>query len=139
MIISDAGSALGYRTTPIGWVLRALVSAHLLAAVGQPVLAGVYLTGDFDALRWHAIGANLVSSIGYLQLAAGVAGWVRLRLAWPLWTTLVVVAAETVQYVAGSDGALWLHIPLGVMVVTAVVVQFLAAWRQPLRREPRDA
>jgi hypothetical protein len=38
------------------------------------------------------------------------------------------------------DGALWLHIPLGVMIVAAVVLQFIAAWRQPLlQAETRHA
>jgi hypothetical protein len=121
-------------------VFRAVVSAHVAAIAGQPVFAGVYLTGDFDGLLWHAVGADVVSSIGYLQVIAAIAVWVRLRQAWPFLATMAVVAAETVQYFAGLDGALWLHIPLGVMTVAGVVVQFIAAWRQPvLRWETRHA
>jgi hypothetical protein len=137
---SSPGSAVVHRTTPTGWVFRVVVSAHVAAIAGQPVLAGVYLTGDFDGLRWHAVGADVVSSIGYLQVIAAIAVWVRLRQAWPFLATMAVVAAETVQYFAGLDGALWLHIPLGVMTVAGVVVQFIAAWRQPvLRWETRHA
>jgi hypothetical protein len=137
---SSPGSAAVHRTTPTGWVFRAVVSAHVAAIAGQPVLAGVYLTGDFDGLRWHAVGADVVSSIGYLQVIAAIAVWVRLRQAWPFLATMAVVAAETVQYFAGLDGALWLHIPLGVMTVAGVVVQFIAVWRQPvLRWETRHA
>jgi hypothetical protein len=137
---SSPGSAAVHRTTPTGWVFRAVVSPHVAAIAGQPVLAGVYLTGDFDGLRWHAVGADVVSSIGYLQVIAAIAVWVRLRQAWPFLATMAVVAAETVQYFAGLDGALWLHIPLGVMTVAGVVVQFIAAWRQPvLRWETRHA
>ncbi|MEW2382156.1 hypothetical protein AB0873_08685 [Micromonospora sp. NPDC047707] len=127
------------RTGRAGWVLRAVVSAHVVAIVGQPVFAGVYLTGDFDSLRWHVVGADVVTSIGYLQVIAAVVVWVRLRQVWPFLATTAVVAAETVQYLAGLDGALWLHIPLGVMTVAALVVQFIAVWRRPLlRREARD-
>ncbi|MFI7637348.1 hypothetical protein [Nonomuraea sp. NPDC049400] len=127
-------------TTPTGWTLRAVVSAHVVAIVGQPVFAGVYLTGDYDSLRWHAVGADAVTSIGYLQAVVAIVVWVRLRQAWPFLATTAVVAAETVQYFAGLEGALWLHIPLGVMTVAALVVQFVAVWRQPLlRREARDA
>jgi hypothetical protein len=112
----------------------------MVAIVGQPVFAGVYLTGDFDSLRWHAIGADVVTSIGYLQVIAAILVWVRLRRASPFLATMAVVAAETAQYFAGLDGALWLHIPLGVMTVAALVVQFIAVWRQPiLRREAGDA
>ncbi|MEV0621956.1 hypothetical protein AB0I81_52160 [Nonomuraea sp. NPDC050404] len=135
-----AGSAIAPRTRPVEWAFRAVVSAHLVAIAGQPVFAGVYLTGDFDSLRWHAIGADVVTSIGYLQMITAIVVWVRLRQAGPFLVTALVVAAETVQYFAGLEGALWLHIPLGVMTVAALVVQFIAVWRRPLaRREARDA
>ncbi|MGZ0153498.1 hypothetical protein ACXJJ3_40975 [Kribbella sp. WER1] len=116
-----------------GWVLRGLVAAHLVAIFAQPVFAGVYLSGDFDGLRMHAMGANIATSIGYLQLIAAVVVWVRLRQVWPFVATLGVVAAETVQYFAGQDGALWLHIPLGVVTIAAVVLMFVAIWRQPVK------
>ncbi|MEU6782181.1 hypothetical protein ABZ912_23505 [Nonomuraea angiospora] len=120
--------------------LRAVVSAHVVAIVGQPVFAGVYLTGDFDGLRWHAIGADVVTSIGYLQVIVAIVVWIRLRRVWPFLATTAAVAAETVQYFAGLDGALWLHIPLGVMTVVTLVVLFIAVWSRPLsRREVRDA
>jgi hypothetical protein len=123
-----------------GWVLRGVVSAHLLAAVGQPVFAGVYLSGDFDGLRMHAVGADIVTSLGYLQVVAAAVVWVRLRQVWPFVASLGVVVAETVQYFAGQDGALWLHLPLGVMTVAAVVVLFISVWRQPVvRREVEHA
>ena len=140
MAFSSPGSVAVHRTTPTGWVFRAVVSAHVAAIAGQPVFAGVYLTGDFDGLRWHAVGADVVTSIGYLQVIVAIVVWVQLRQAWPFAATSAVVAAETVQYFAGLDGALWLHIPLGVMTVAAVVLQFIAAWRQPLlQAETRHA
>jgi hypothetical protein len=138
--VSSPGSAAVHPTTPTGWMFRAVVSAHVAAIAGQPVFAGVFLTGDFDGLRWHAAGADVVSSIGYLQVIVAIAVWVRLRRAWPFLATMAVVAAETVQYFAGLGGALWLHIPLGVMTVAAVVVQFIDAWRRPvLQAETRHA
>lgn len=128
------------RTMPVGWVFRAVVSAHVAVIAGQPVFAGVYLTGDYDGLRWHAVGADVVTSLGYAQLIAAVLVWVRLRQVWPFAATTAVVAAETVQYFAGLDGALWLHVPLGVMTVAALVVQFVDVWRRPfLRREAANA
>ncbi|WAL68394.1 hypothetical protein ORV05_11685 [Amycolatopsis cynarae] len=118
-----------------GGVMRALVTAHLVAIFGQPVFAGMYLGGDFDGLRWHAAGANVVTSLGYLQLIAAIVVWVRLRQAWPLFATLAVVAAETVQYFAGLDGTLWLHLPLGVSTIAGLVVLFIAVWRRPAHRQ----
>lgn len=128
------------RTTPTGWMLRAVVSAHAVAIAGQPVFAGVYLSGDFDSLRRHAVGADVVTSLGYLQVIVAIMVWVRLRQIRPFLATTAVAAAETAQYFAGLDGALWLHLPLGVTTVAALVVQFIAVWRRPLlRREARDA
>jgi len=132
--INSPGSTPVHRTTPIEWAFRAVVSAHVVVIVGQPVFAGVYLTDDFDSLRWHATGADVVTSIGYLQVIVAIMVWLRLRQAWPFLATTAVVVAETVQYFAGLDGALWLHIPLGVMTVAALVVQFVAAWRHPVPR-----
>ncbi|MGI5129338.1 hypothetical protein ACQEVB_21205 [Pseudonocardia sp. CA-107938] len=116
-------------------VMRALVSAHVVAILAQPVFAGVYLSGDFDGLSWHAIGADVVTSIGYLQLIAAVVVWVRARRAWPFLATLAVVTAETVQYFAGLDGALWLHFPLGVLTIAGLVLLFVAVWQQPTSRQ----
>lgn len=132
-----ARSATARRTTPTGWALRAVVSAHMVAIVGQPVFAGVYLSGDYDALGWHAAGANIVTSLGYLQVIAALVVWIRLRDSRPFLATSAVVAAETVQYFAGMAGALWLHLPLGVMTIAALVVQFIDVWRRPMSRRPQ--
>jgi hypothetical protein len=118
------------------WVIRALASAHTAAIVGQPVFAGVYLSGDYDGLRWHAAGADVVTTVGYLQLVAAIALWVRARRAWPFLATLALDAAETVQYFAGLDGALWLHVPLGVATIAGLVVLFIALWRPIRPRRP---
>ncbi|WP_103351336.1 hypothetical protein [Amycolatopsis sp. CA-128772] len=119
------------KTPPAGWALRAVTAAHVVAIAGQPVFAGVYLSGDYDGLRLHLAGADVVSSIAVLQLVVAGVGWVRLRSAWPFLGTLALVAAETVQYFAGLDGALWLHLPLGVLTIVALVVLTIAVWRRP--------
>jgi hypothetical protein len=141
MTILTAPSDAAHRTRPAWWVLRAVVSAHVVAIVDQPVFAGVYLSGDYDGLRLHEVGANVVTSIGYLQLIVAIVVWVRLRQVRPFLATLAVVVAETVQYFAGMEGALWLHLPLGVLTVTGLVVQFIAVWRWPLpgRAKARNA
>jgi hypothetical protein len=137
----SARSDAAQKTRPAWWVLRAVVSAHVVAIVGQPVFAGVYLSGNYDGLRLHEVGANVVTSTGYLQLIAAIVVWVRLRRVRPFLATLAVVVAETVQYFAGMEGALWLHLPLGVLTVTGLVVQFIAVWRWPLspRAKVRNA
>ncbi|MGR6917681.1 hypothetical protein ACU635_25870 [[Actinomadura] parvosata] len=132
--MATVADSLRSATSPAGWTLRAVVSAHAVAIAAQPVFAGVYLTGDYDSLGRHALGADVVTSIGYVQVVVAIVVWVRLRRAWPFTGTAAIVAAETVQYFAGLDGALWLHLPLGVMTVAALVVQFIAVWRRPIGR-----
>ncbi|MDF3148117.1 MULTISPECIES: hypothetical protein [unclassified Streptomyces] len=130
--VGPARADAARRMSPGGRVLRGIVSAHVVAIFGQPVFAGIYLSGNFDGLLWHQVGADIVTSLGYLQLIAAIVVWVRLRLAWPCLSTLTLVAAETVQYFAGMDGALWLHLPLGVMTIVGIVVQFIAVWIRPI-------
>ena len=128
------------RTRPSGWAFRIIVTAHLLAIAAQPVFAGVYLSGDFDSLGWHEADANAATTIGYVQLVAAIVVLARLHQRWPLAPSIAIVIAETVQYFAGMLGALWLHIPLGVIIVVAIVLQFIAVWRGPLgKREAADA
>ena len=44
------------------WPLRVVLTAHLLAVLAQPVLAGRFLTGDVDAIGWHAdVGSSLAA------------------------------------------------------------------------------
>jgi hypothetical protein len=135
--VRTARADAAHRTSLAGWVVRAIISAHLTAIVGQPVFAGVYLSGNFDGLRWHALGADVVTSLGYLQMITAAAVWIRLRHSGLFLTSLAVAAAETVQYLAGMDGALWLHLPLGVLTIVGLTGQFIIVWRQPLRPASR--
>ncbi|MFD8595052.1 hypothetical protein ACFV1L_08630 [Kitasatospora sp. NPDC059646] len=120
------------RTGRAGQVVRALAALHTAAGYGQPVFAGVYLSGAYDGLGWHLAGANAVTSLGYLQLIAAVVLWFRSRLGWPVAGTALVVVAETVQYFAGLDGALWLHLPLGVATIAGLTVLTVGLLRVPL-------
>ncbi|WP_158102459.1 hypothetical protein [Streptomyces africanus] len=115
-----------------GLPFRAAVTVHTVAAFGQPVFAGVYLTGEIGGLDWHARGADLVFSLGLLQAAVGAAAWARMRRWWPIAVSVLIVAAETGQYMAGLSGLLWVHLPLGVMIIAALAVLSAAVWVRPL-------
>ena len=126
------------RTAVSGWVLRAVATAHLIAGFAQPVFAGVYLSGDFDGLSWHVIGADLVSYLAIAQIAAAVAVWIRVRLQWPLWASLALMVGASGQYVAGIEGQLWLHCPLGVALIAGIAAAFAAVWMRPLPRRRKS-
>ncbi|MET9658068.1 hypothetical protein [Streptomyces sp. NPDC006510] len=108
------------------------MTVHTVAAFGQPVFAGVYLTGEIGGLDWHARGADIMFSLGLLQAAVGVAASARMRRLWPIAVSVLIVAAETGQYVAGLSGLLWVHLPLGVMIIAALAVLSAAVWVRPL-------
>ncbi|GAA3084968.1 hypothetical protein ACFQ0X_01070 [Streptomyces rectiviolaceus] len=128
----ESTAARDTRTGVAGGLFRASVALHTVVAFGQPVFAGVFLTGDIDGLELHARGADVVFALGLAQAVAGVVLSVRTRWWWPASASLLLVVAESVQYMAGMDGALWLHLPLGVAVIAALVVLFAVVWTRPL-------
>ncbi|MFG3339644.1 hypothetical protein [Glycomyces sp. NPDC048151] len=127
----------GARTAVSGWILRSAASLFLVVGFGQPVFAGVYLSGEFDGLSWHVMGADLVSFISLAQLGAAAAVWIRVRRAWPFWASLALMSGVTAQYFAGMKGALWLHLPLGVALVAGIAIVFAALWMRPLPRRAK--
>ncbi|MEU5153427.1 hypothetical protein [Glycomyces sp. NPDC021274] len=130
----DAPPESPERTAASGWVLRAAATLLLIGGFGQPAFAGVYLSGEFDGLTWHVLGADLVSYLSIAQLGAAVAVWIRVRRAWPFWSALALTTGVFAQYLAGMEGALWLHLPLGVALIAGIAVTFAALWMRPLPR-----
>lgn len=110
-------------------VVRGFVTVHAIAIFGQPVFAGRYLTGDYAMLALHRSGADLVFALGLAQLVPTALLWRYGGPRWPFWASLLLVLGETAQYFAGLAGALDLHIPLGVALVTLAVVILIAIWR----------
>lgn len=134
MVVTDLTEVdpLSPRHVPGRWplgTLRAIATIHVVAIFAQPVFAGRFLTGDYDMLRLHALGADLVFYLGLAQLAAALVLWRRGGLRWPAVVSLAVALGETAQYFAGLAGALDLHVPLGVALVTTAAIILVALWR----------
>jgi uncharacterized membrane protein (UPF0182 family) len=109
------------------WLLRAVVTVHLVAVLGQPVWAGLFLTGDVDAITVHGTVGSLLAAWGLLTAGVALAYVVGGR--GPLWVVPLALAhflATGFQIGAGYGRDLGLHIPLGVGLVVVAVV--LAAW-----------
>ena len=69
------------------WTWRVWMLAYLGSAVAQPVLAGAYLEGDYDAIGWHGTnGSALLSAmvVGTALLALGCLGAFLVGFAWAL-------------------------------------------------------
>lgn len=119
------------------WLLRAVTTMFLLAVLAQPVLAGLYLSGEWDALAIHSGNSNLLDMLAVVLLVVGLVYWLagrgRGRVA--LAATLLFVATWA-QSGFGHARLLGLHVPLGVALVTAAVLFAIWVWR-PGARAPR--
>jgi len=113
---------------------RGLVTVHAVVIFAQPVLAGGYLSGDYDMLRLHSEVANVVTYVGSGQLLCAIVLWALGGVRWPAVASVVLLIGETIQYFAGLAGTLNLHIPLGVALVTGAVVTVGAIWKPSARQ-----
>ena len=121
------------------WSLRLVITVHLVAVLAQPVLAGLFLTGDVDAIGVHGLVGSLLALVAMIVIAATLAYVIggRGRL-WVLPVGLALFLADGMQIGFGHAKELQLHVPLGVAIVTASVL--LAAWVwSPSAARPRGA
>lgn len=119
-------------------VLRLLAVLHTVGAVAQPMLAGVYLGGDVDALALHELNAHIVTGLGFFQLIAAIVFvWRGRGRRWPLWASLGICLAVQAQVGLGFEGVVAVHVPLGVSVISMQILLtvwlFRAAARTPRR------
>jgi hypothetical protein len=121
------------------WLLRILITLHALAAVAQPVLAGAYLQGAFDALGLHSGNAVLVLTLCFFAALAAVPYWLRNGAGWPTLVLSTLWLVEGVQLGMGYALVMAVHIPLGVLVVGAAVWLLIWAWSPASGRARRGA
>lgn len=126
------------RPVPLG-LMRLLVTMHALAVFAQPVLAGLFLNGDFDMVAVHSTNALLVQLLGLVQIPIAILlRWPGKGPLWPVWASGLLFLAESAQASFGYIRMLDLHIPLGVAIVSAVLMMLAWVWRPRLGR-PRPA
>jgi hypothetical protein len=111
------------------WLVRTVVTVHLLAVLAQPVLAGRYLAGDVDAIAAHGLIGSLLALVGLATIGTTllyVLGGRGRRWAVPVGVALFL--ADGIQIGAGYARDLGLHVPLGVAIVVASVLLAVWAW-----------
>lgn len=125
-------------------MLRVIVALHTGFVVLQPLLAGLYLTGNVDVLTWHGtINGHIIQLFGIIQLLVAICFVTigRGRLV-PLIASVLIVLAEGGQIPMGYARVLGIHIPLGVSIVAGqVLLTFWVFGRHARRgrsiREPK--
>ena len=138
---SGSGSGVGGRGADArlgvpgraGWTLglfRGVATLYALAAVAQPFLAGLFLSGSFSALKAHEVTGQAVGGLGVLTLGCALLLW-RLRGASRavVGMSAGVLVAVALELFLGYDRSLALHVPLGVGIVAGVVRLALFSWR----------
>jgi hypothetical protein len=120
-------------------LLRVFLVLHAALVVLQPIAAGIYLSGEVDAMNLHSPIGSTLWMITMLQFVVAALYWRpgggRL---WPAIATAVVFFAEFTQMTLGHSRTLAVHVPLGVAIVVAVVL--MTVWSfTPAARRPRQA
>jgi hypothetical protein len=119
------------------WALRTLLTLFLLAVLAQPVLAGMFLTGDVDAIAVHGLNGSLLAlgamAVGVAALGYALAGRGTM---WVLPVSVLLFLAVGFQIGAGYARQLELHVPLGVVIVVASVLFTAWSWT-PWAARPR--
>lgn len=111
------------------WPLRLLVFTVTVLLILQPVLAGLFVTGDVGMLRMHSTIAGFVTLGLFLQMIAAILLWRPGRgAAWPIWASLALVVLSEAQQAAGYARAVALHIPLGVLLFGFAVALLIGTW-----------
>lgn len=104
------------------WTMRSVALLQAVAVVAQPVLAGMYLGGEFDALGLHATNATVLILMAMVQIVAAAAVcWPGGGRIWPLVFTTGMFFAVGFQTGMGYARELGIHIPLGVAIVASQI------------------
>lgn len=124
------------------WSLRILVLAVAILVFGQPVLAGLFVTGDVGMLESHSMHATYLLTLAFFQIIAAILVW---RPGggptWPIWASLAFFVIAELQAGFGYARLIAIHIPLGVALFGMSVLLVAGTWsaRIRVRRSPKTS
>ena len=116
---------------------RAITAALAVLAVAQAVFAGSFLGGHYDALMLHAVGAKASVVLSVVQV---IVLWFVSRTGGPRWLVAVgalVTVLLVAEFASGDLRLTGLHVPLGVLLIAAILQLTASTWRLPLTAEQR--
>ncbi len=118
------------------WVLRVVATVHLVMVLAQPVLAGLFLTGNVDAITVHGTVGSVLGAVSLVLIGATLLYVLRRGRLWVLPVIVALFLAVGFQIGLGYARSLGAHIPLGVAIVTASVLVVGWVW-SPSAARPR--
>lgn len=116
-------------------LMRTITTMLAVAVFTQPMLAGLFLSGNFDMVAVHGSVAVIIELLALVQVIAAVVLW---RPGggpgWPVFAGLGIFVAVFAQTAAGYIRALAVHIPLGVALAAITFLLLVWVWRPRLGR-----
>jgi len=132
---SASGPAISGRVPGwAAWTLRLIVTLHAVLIFLQPVLAGLFVTGNVGMLGLHSANAIFITMIAFFQIIASILFWRPGRgAAWPIWASVLMFLVGQIQGGFGYARLLALHFPLGVLLFGFAVAMLVWAWSPGMR------
>jgi hypothetical protein len=108
------------------WLLRGIAFVQLAMLAFQPVLAGLFLDGELDAIAVHGLSGSLLVLTDMAQVVAALLYFLAGRgKLWPLLLTAGMWLPLGIQIGMGHSRNMLVHIPLGVTLIVLQVVLFV--------------
>jgi hypothetical protein len=111
--------------------LLLVLTIHTLALFAQSALAGEFLSGTDEVVKFHELTAWITLGVCAIQIAVTV---LALRTGsaslWLLVGTVLIFLAEGLQVGTGYGRFLRVHIPIGVLTFAAVSWQLMSQLRR---------
>lgn len=110
--------------------LRFVLVAHSIALLVQPALAGEFLSGTDGVVKFHEWIGWLTLALCVIQIAAVIPA-MRSQITswWMLIGSIFIFVAELLQAGTGYARFLRVHVPLGVILFGAVLLQTISVFR----------
>ena len=115
--------------------LRIVAVLHAISLLAQPILAGMYMSGQDTMIDMHANNSTLLLVLGLALSVLAFLAWRKRLVTRQIFTQAAAIwILEVVQMGFGYSHTLWIHIPLGTMLLagTAVLMTRLMG-PQPVR------
>ena len=112
-------------------LLRIIAVLTMLSVFAQSLLAGRFLSGDFDALAMHKDNGILGGLLALIQIAAAVLAVRVAKLpADVIAPSVIAFVAVAGEIALGFSRVLALHIPLGALLLVGVFRINQLSWRK---------
>lgn len=123
---NSADSGVVQRRHPTLHLLHIVAGVQLVQLAVQPVLAGLFLDGELDAMAVHGLSGSLLVLTDIAQAVAALLYVLigRGKL-FPLLLTIAMWLPLGFQIGMGYSRNLLVHIPLGVLLITSQAVLFV--------------